>query len=178
MTPYPLGLILGKTSAPRRPFFQLLHSLCRWRSASIYPHHPYSRSLALSRYERLTTYRPVSTRRSSPSRIIAFMVLPKSLARPSSWRVCTGLRPSGCSWSSATIRRRMSPRGVDSFGSLLSRPGLAVEQFVDRALLPLSFPCKRRQTFRLKLASDLRETQAAGAHLMQPGHEGGFSLFR
>jgi hypothetical protein len=34
------------------------------------------------------------------------------LATPSSWRVCTGLRPSGCSWSSATIRRRMSPRGT------------------------------------------------------------------
>src|SRR5712691_8081328 len=49
--------ILGKTSAPRRPFFQLLHSLCRWRSASIYPHHPSSRSLSLSRYERLTTHR-------------------------------------------------------------------------------------------------------------------------
>jgi hypothetical protein len=54
------------------------------------------------------TYHPVSTRRKSPSRIIAFMVLPKSLATPSSWRVCTGLRPSGCSWSSATIRRHLA----------------------------------------------------------------------
>src|SRR2546427_12544086 len=50
----------------------------------------------------------------------------KSLATLSSWRVCTGLRPSGCSWSSATIRRRMSPRSVDSFDSLLYRPGLLV----------------------------------------------------
>jgi hypothetical protein len=49
---------------------------------------------------------PVSTRRMSPSRAIAFMGLPRSLSAPSRRRVWAGLRPSGCSWA----KRRASGR--------------------------------------------------------------------
>ena len=59
-----------------------------------------------------TTYTPATTRRSSPSRAIAFIVLPRFFSTPSNRRVCAGLSPSGCSWSSATMRRVSPPVAV------------------------------------------------------------------
>ena len=81
-----------------------------------------------TRHPYTTTYRPVSTRRSSPSRAIAFLVLPRSLPTLSSWRVCTGLRPSGYSWSRATIRRRLAALRAWRYGQVAvhRRPGQSV----------------------------------------------------
>src|SRR6266566_7197235 len=58
--------------------------------------------------------------------------------------------------------------------STLALPGLAVEQFIHRAFLPLPFPGERRQPFTSQLVDHRLQAHSTGAHLMPPVHQRGF----
>src|SRR5262245_48363552 len=59
----------------------------------------------------VATYRPRPTRCTNPYRSIPRHVSARLRSTPSSSRISAGVRPSGWSWSRATMRRRMSPLG-------------------------------------------------------------------